>query len=199
MNDFPIHLLAAAGIAGALVLSIGCSDNDDDDDDASPPVADAFVFEELIDDVNSREDQMGMPAVNTALVGTGNKDEYNDSSLAEQIDGDWVPEFTTRLNALHAGLDDDLTALMLTPAATSESLEQGGPLVIPDTVKINTMQAAGFPNGRRLEDQVIDLTLAVLLLDLDVHAVTTFASLPLNPAANDKAFLAEFPYLAAPF
>ncbi|MBA3845928.1 MAG: hypothetical protein H0X45_04715, partial [Planctomycetes bacterium] len=128
MNDFPIHLLAAAGIAGALVLSIGCSDNDDDDDDASPPVADAFVFEELIDDVNSREDQMGMPAVNTALVGTGNKDEYNDSSLAEQIDGDWVPEFTTRLNALHAGLDDDLTALMLTPAATSESLEQGGPL-----------------------------------------------------------------------
>lgn len=197
MNDFPIRLIAAAGIAGALVLSIGC--NHDDDDDESAPVADAYVFEELRSVVNSQEDMMGMPAINTALVGTTRKESYNKTNLAAQTAGLWVPEFTTRLNALHAGLDDDLTGLMLTPAATSESLEQGGPLVIPDTVKINTMQAAGFPNGRRLQDQVIDLTLAVLLLDLDVHAVTTFAGLPLNPGANDKAFLTEFPYLATPF
>ncbi len=199
MNDFPIRLLTAAGIAGALVLSVGCNHNSDDDNGASTPAADAFVFEELIGDVNSREDQMGMPAVNTALVGPGRKDAYNDSTLAQQSAGAWVPEFTTRLDALHAGLDDDLTDLELTPATTTTSLEQGGPLVIPDTVKINTMQASGFPNGRRLEDQVIDLTLAVLLLDLRANDVTTFASLPLNPAANDKAFLAEFPYLAAPF
>ncbi len=197
MNDFPIRLLAIAGIAGALVLSTGCGSDDDDDDAA--PMADAFVFEDLRSNVNSQEDMMGMPAINTALVGTANKEAYNKTNLAAQTAGLWVPEFTTRLNALHAGLDDDLTGLGLTPATTAESLAQGGPLIIPDTVKINTMQAAGFPNGRRLQDQSIDLTLAVVLLDLGVHPVTTFAALPLNPGANDKMFLAEFPYLAAPF
>ncbi|HYE04242.1 MAG TPA: DUF4331 family protein [Planctomycetota bacterium] len=197
MNDFPIRLLALAGIAGALALSVGCGHDDDDDDDA--PVADAFVFEELRGEVNSQEDMMGMPAINTALVGTSRKESYNKTNLAAQTAGLWVPEFTTRLNALHAALDDDLTGLGLTPCSTNEALEQGGPLVIPDTVKIDTTTAAGFPNGRRLQDQAIDLTLAVVLLDLDVHPVTTFAGLPLNPAANDKPFLTEFPYLAAPF
>ncbi len=197
MNPFPIRLLAVAGIAGALVLSAGC--NHDDDDEDTPPVADAFVFEELVGDVNSQEDMMGMPAINTALVGSANKESYNKTNLAAQTAGLWVPEFTTRINVLHAGLDDDLTGLGLDPATTAQTLAQAGPLVIPDSVKVNTAQAAGFPNGRRLQDQAIDLTLAVVFLDLGTHAVTTFASLPLNPAANDKAFLTEFPYLAAPF
>ena len=71
-------------------------------------------------------------------------------------------------------------------------------LVIPDTIKIDLSKPAGFPNGRRLTDPVIDVTLAVLFLDLTKHPATLFASIPVNPAANDRPFRAEFPYLAPP-
>ena len=71
-------------------------------------------------------------------------------------------------------------------------------LVVPDTLTINFNQPAGFPNGRRLEDPVIDITLAVLFLDLTEHSHRFFANLPLGPAANDLPFLSAFPYLAPP-
>ena len=71
-------------------------------------------------------------------------------------------------------------------------------LVIPDTIKLNMALPAGFPNGRRLQDQAPDITLAVLLLDMSKNSPATFANLPLNPAANDRAFLPDFPFAAAP-
>lgn len=71
-------------------------------------------------------------------------------------------------------------------------------LVVPDTITVNLRQPSGFPNGRRLEDPVIDVTLAVLFLDLRVHSPLTFFNLPLNPPANDRPFRNEFPYLAPP-
>lgn len=71
-------------------------------------------------------------------------------------------------------------------------------LVIPDTLQINLNAPPGFPNGRRLQDSVVDITLAALLLDLRVHSAATFASLPLNPPANDRPFLNSFPFLAPP-
>lgn len=71
-------------------------------------------------------------------------------------------------------------------------------LVIPDTIKLNMALAAGFPNGRRLQDPAPDITLAVLLLDMSKHSAATFANLPLNPAANDVPFLTTFPFAAAP-
>lgn len=71
-------------------------------------------------------------------------------------------------------------------------------LVIPDTLQINLNAPASFPNGRRLEDSVVDITLAALLLDLTKHPATTFLGIPLNPPANDRPFLAAFPFLAPP-
>lgn len=69
-------------------------------------------------------------------------------------------------------------------------------LVVPDTVTINLNAPSGFPNGRRLTDSVIDITLAALFLDLTREPVTRFTALPLGPQANDVPFRAEFPYLA---
>lgn len=80
----------------------------------------------------------------------------------------------------------------VTPGASVASL------VVPDTVSINLAQASGFPNGRRLPDQVIDVTLAVLFLDLRRHSATTFAQIPLNPGGNDRPFRTGFPFLAPP-
>lgn len=70
--------------------------------------------------------------------------------------------------------------------------------VVPDTLTLNLAAASGFPNGRRLPDPVIDVTLAVIFLDLTRHSPGLFASLPVNPAANDVPFRTSFPYLAAP-
>lgn len=70
--------------------------------------------------------------------------------------------------------------------------------VVPDTLTIDLSKASGFPNGRKLADPVIDVTLAVIFLDLTKHSPLTLAQLPLNPPANDVAFRTSFPYLAPP-
>lgn len=70
--------------------------------------------------------------------------------------------------------------------------------VVPDTLTLNLAAASGFPNGRKLPDPVIDVTLAVIFLDLAVDGPGTLAAIPLNPPANDVPFRDMFPYLAAP-
>lgn len=67
-------------------------------------------------------------------------------------------------------------------------------LAVPDTIKLNFAAASGFPNGRLLQDPVIDVTLAVLLLDLARHSPATFAAIPLNPP-HDSTLLGSFPFL----
>ncbi|MDZ7588180.1 MAG: DUF4331 family protein [Parasphingorhabdus sp.] len=70
--------------------------------------------------------------------------------------------------------------------------------IVPDTLTLNLAAASGFPNGRRLADPVIDVTLAVIFLDLTKHSPLFFANLPLNPPGNDVPVLQGFPYLAPP-
>lgn len=70
--------------------------------------------------------------------------------------------------------------------------------VVPDTLTLNLGATSGFPNGRRLADPVIDVTLAVIFLDLSRNGPGTLAGLPLNPRANDVPLRADFPYLALP-
>ena len=72
-------------------------------------------------------------------------------------------------------------------------------LAVPDVIRLDLTQPAGFPNGRRYLDPVIDVTLAALFLDLRVHSVTTFASIPVNPNGVDQPLTANFPFLAPPF
>ena len=73
-----------------------------------------------------------------------------------------------------------------------------GGAVIPDTLKLNLAAPSGFPNGRRLTDPVIDVTLAIIFLDINAtgQSPSTLANVPVNPAANDAPFRATFPYLA---
>ena len=71
-------------------------------------------------------------------------------------------------------------------------------LVVPDLLRLDLNQPAGFPNGRRFEDPVVDVTLAVIFLDLTRHPATTFAALPVNPDKLDQPLQTSFPFLAAP-
>jgi hypothetical protein len=149
----------------------------------------------------TRVDRMGMPAVATALISS--KDDYNDADPTDDVAGDFVPEIVASLTTLHTALDDDLTGLGLTPATVNEAAAQGAPLVVPDVITVDTNAPSGFPNGRRLTDTVIDVTLAVLLIDINglgdsngPHSPTTLVGV--NPTANDKTFSNTFPYLAQP-
>jgi hypothetical protein len=161
--------------------------------------ASGFTFRTDAPAAYSRVERMGMPAVNTALISSPNKNAYNAASPADDRAGLFVAsDIGPNLIGLHAALDDDLIGLGLTPCDLGTCVAQGGPLVLPDTLQVDGSGTSSFPNGRNLPDQVIDLTLAVILLDLSVHPVSLFAGLPLNPPANDAPFYGDFPFLASP-
>lgn len=161
---------------------------------------DGFVFDETPPDQLVQIDRMGMPAVATAVISSNLKDMYNASTPTDDAAGTYVADIVANVTGLHAALDDDLMGLKLKPCAAMDCVNQAAPLVVPDTIKIDVTKPSGFPNGRRLADPVVDITLAVVLLDLSdpMQPVDLFAKLPLNPPKNDKDFLAEFPYVAAP-
>lgn len=199
--------ISATNVLIAILVSsgllVGCSD--DDDDDSSENVAQQdFDFRTNAPQDYARVDRSGMPAISTALIAS--KDSYNQSNPTDDIAGTFVPEILNSLQTLHGALDSQLVDLGLTPCTvvgdgTGSCAAFAVPLIIPDTVKLDTTAAAGFPNGRLLSDPVIDVTLAVALLELTgdtpPHTATTLVGL-LNPAENDKAFPAEFPFLASP-
>lgn len=73
-------------------------------------------------------------------------------------------------------------------------------LIIPDTVTIWPDRPIGFPNGRLLSDPVVDITLGVILLDINRAGqnAASFAALPLNPTQAGKTPIADFPFANTP-
>ena len=156
----------------------------------------------------TRADRMGMPAVSTALIAS--KDAYNDANPSDDVQSTFVTEIVTSITGLHTALDGQLSGAFAVcsmdpdPDCITQTVGAGGPtvasLVVPDTLKIDPTQPAGFPNGRRLIDPVMDVTLGVILLDLTQQAPTDLVGT--NPTENDLgvegAFLTTFPYLHPP-
>lgn len=126
------------------------------------------------------------------------RDAYNASNPTEDIDMMWLGEIVASITFFHDNLDDDIIGLGLTPATFDESIAQIGPVLVPDTLKYDPEHPTGYPNGRKLTDPVVDITLAALLLDLSVHPLNLFAMVSLNPSVNDVPFEPDFPYLAPP-
>lgn len=94
----------------------------------------------------------------------------------------------------------EATVQSVTPCLEQEVPGTGGrtllDLIVPDTITVDLDAPSVFPNGRRLQDPVIDFTLSMALLDMTVHSPQTFNSFPLNPPTNDRPFRNEFPFLA---
>lgn len=67
-------------------------------------------------------------------------------------------------------------------------------LVVPDVLSLDLSRPNGFPNGRQLDDPVIDLELAALMLDLRAVSVDVLARRPLNPGGPDRVGNGLFPY-----
>jgi len=164
----------------------------------------AFAFDTTAIDGYTRVDRIGMPAIATALISS--KDSYNEASPTNDITGDFVGEIITSLQTLHGALDGQLTDLGLTPCTvvgdgSGSCVAFAQPLIIPDTLTLDTTQPSAFPNGRTLSDPVIDITLAVALLELTGDPAPHMADAlvgVLNPDKNDKDFLDAFPFVAAP-
>lgn len=118
----------------------------------------------------SQVDRKGRPAINTALIPSARKQEFN-----EAMPSDDPVNFATDVNTAIAGLSNQTNADNLTA------------ILLPDLLTFDTSDASGFLNGRQLADDVIDAELGLL----SGGAVTGDM---VN--SNDVAFPGAFPYLA---
>jgi len=107
-----------------------------------------------------RLDRAGNPAVNTALVPFDRKDEYNQARPQSDANGRFAGSIVSTLTALGTGPDN--IALLAGLAVTN------GDYLRVDLGVYNTGPGGGsnpeaaFPNGRRLNDDVIDTVIAVV-------------------------------------
>jgi hypothetical protein len=68
---------------------------------------------------------------------------------------------------------------------------------VPDVVILDVSRPSGFPNGRVLQDDVVDQVCALRTAFGPSEFCILGNDAPF-PSTNDKALLAEFPYLAVP-
>jgi hypothetical protein len=165
--------------------------------------------------------RLGNPLINEVIIPIGLKDKFNRTSPADDAANfgaaALAPEPAKLLNALFGlGVKEtnrtDIVQALLTGVP---GLTQISPKAVPaDTLKINLGVApsanpnrfgvlakdlAGFPNGRRLADDVVDIELRVIagaLLPADQGG----KQIPLGDGVdqNDKPFRTAFPYTALP-
>ncbi len=142
-------------------------------------------------------DQMARPAINTVFVGTADKDAFN-TTTPSAMNAAFQTKFQARLLGLNAGYTTN--ALGQTAAAFTGLLATDV-LNVSTTAPTTFFDGTNVLTGRALADDVIDVEL--ILLFGGPNALT---GSPTNPGlisdnvgANDKAFLASFPYLASPF
>ena len=163
--------------------------------------------------------RLANPLVNELVVPLQFKDMFNasiPSNDAQFLPAVLNPELPGLLTALY-GVDvpegdrDDLVAVFLTgvaglnqPSGVTPSEQMRLNVAIPpatDPSRLGVLggDLAGFPNGRRPADDVVDIELRVVAGVL----VEGFDVAPNNQLgdgvdANDREFLGEFPYLATP-
>ena len=175
--------------------------------------------------------RLGEPLINEVVIPRGKKDLWNSTDPAEDmrfLRFYRSPEVTKLENALYDALDDanesdrdDLVAILLTGVP---GLNYTGPTKA-DLLRLNTGIAptadvgegdrlgvlngdlAGFPNGRRLEDDIVDIDLRAFaegygaflngLLGLPNRSPNNLLGDGVD--ANDRMFRADFPYVATPF
>lgn len=196
-------------------LLLGCEENTVIQvvGDGTPP--EQFDFRDDHISTYTKVDRMGGPATTTALLmpGAAGGARRQQANLTEPADdAQYAAEYVSTLRTLHYELAPALASLSLTAcgiagadaASTNvdQCVTQAAPAVIPDVLTLNTAAASGFPNGRDLDDRVVDILLGVGLLDLRPGAMCfgaqctagTLAGLPLNPGASNPPPLAQFPF-----
>ena len=213
----PISELAKSGSGGG----------DDDDDanikagtnnhiDADYPIIGVYASTER---AGKRVSRLGSPLVNEVVIPLGDKDKWNMSDPKD--DAQFLkyvtdPEPARLLKALYninvpPTPRNDLVAVFLTGVKDLNQPRNGTPSEVlrlnlkiepssnPSRLGVLGGDLAGFPNGRRLADDVTDIELRALAGVL----VPGFNVAPNNRLGdgvdfNERAFLTKFPYVAFP-
>ena len=162
--------------------------------------------------------RLGMPLVNEVVVPVGTKnawnasDPRNDAQFLTAVTNPEVPVLVQLLYGIPAPATprNDLVQVFLTgvpglnqPAGVrpSEMLRLNmstPPTAVPNRLGVIGGDNAGFPNGRRLDDDTIDIALRVVegaLLPGHPAVVDTLGD---GVDANDVGFGTTFPYVALP-
>lgn len=132
-------------------------------------------------------DRMGNPGLNVLVIPFARKNEYN---------------FSTPLDDSKGKFANDIIAVLQSLGANSSSVNTLASIYVTngDFLRINTTTAntgtgggdvagAGFPNGRRLKDDVVDTFLTV---------VANGTTLGDSTSANDVTLNNTFPFVASP-
>jgi hypothetical protein len=117
-------------------------------------------------------DRIGKPVTSGFFIPGPRKDAFN----AGQPKRDW-----------RAYSDDVIGKLLQNGYDTTTATTLAG-TILPDILTFNIARSGGFPNGRRLDDDVMDRQLSLLTNG----AITT------DCVGNDSSFNSTFPYLAPP-
>ena len=134
---------------------------------------------------------MGIPAINTALIPKDSKDAFNAGNPKDDVANfrviaeSTITQLRRAVNAVTGFPGEDSPGV---PPATLASV------LIPDVVTIDFSNPVVFPNGRRLQDDVIDAALGLVLNRGNV--LGGGAGISDGIPANDRPFLGTFPYLA---
>jgi hypothetical protein len=131
-------------------------------------------------------DREGNPAVNVALIPFNRKDEYNASTTKDDAAGKFAGDIVATLQALGTN-QSNINILAGVAVAHGDFLHLD--VSIPNSGSGGgNNAAASFPNGRRLQDDVIDI-----LLNIITNGALTTGD---NVNANDRPFSDTFPFLA---
>lgn len=149
------------------------------EESATGPDGEAAAMSVIAGQTLVQVDRMGLPAVNTAFVSSSaDKNAFNLGTPA------------TDQQRFLGTLTQTIQARFGLSGAQAERLAD---FVLPDVLPLGDL--SGFPNGRRLADDVIDVELG-LIFGVFGPPVPPLQSDGVD--ANDLAFMQTFPFLAPP-
>ncbi|TRX21723.1 DUF4331 family protein [Flavobacterium franklandianum] len=180
MKTYKISIVTMSLLFAATLL-VSC-DNNGDSPAASLDFSGTYV----------QQDQMARPAINTVFIASGApKDAFN-TAIPSAMGASYQSVFQSRLLALNSGYTTNAlgqTAAQLTGLLATDVLG------VKKTGTTTFFDGTNVLTGRALADDVIDVE---LLLIFGGPSGTSNPRLTKdNVNANDKAFTASFPYLAA--
>jgi hypothetical protein len=174
--------------------------------------------------------RLAEPLINEAVIPLGKKDLWNSTDPADDaqfVDFYLNPEVTRLENALYDALDNanetnrqDLVAILLTGVPglnftgntkadllrLNMDIAPSAPVGHGDRLAVINGDLAGFPNGRRLEDDVVDIEVRAFaegygpvlngLLGLPNRSPNNLLADGVD--GNELTFDTQFPYLATP-
>jgi Domain of unknown function (DUF4331) len=158
--------------------------------------------------------RLGMPLVNEVVIPIKDKDRFNasapwkDAQFAKYVTNPELPKLIKAVYGINAPAEprNDLVQVFLTgvpglnqppnvrPAEMMRLNTAIAPSANPKRLGVLDGDKAGYPNGRRLTDDVVDISLQVVEGEL----VGSKNDLGDAVDANDSPFGSSFPYVALP-